>query len=133
MEVLVNRGIAPQRALETASTLSSALVKPILERIEPYDLGAFSLDNRLALTYCRELSRPENVSLRTQRRSAYKSLVEYYPAHEFAIDVVEAESLRLKVSLPAAELDELFDDFRAKSSGLETYVGLVPASQRNAI
>jgi hypothetical protein len=128
MEVLTDRGIAPQRALETAVTVSSALVKPILESIEPYDLGAFSLDNRLAITYCKEIARPANTSLKTQRRAMYRSLVEWYPAHEFAIDVVEAESIRLKVSFPSQEVEELFDEFRAKTSSVETYIGLVPSS-----
>ncbi len=126
MEVLMNRGVAAQRALDTAITLSSCLVKPILEKIEPYDLGAFSLDNRLALTYCREIARPEDRAKRTQRPALYKLLVEYYPAHEFAIDLAEAESLKLRVSEPSSQVDDLFNQFRPKARGVKTYIGLVP-------
>lgn len=126
MEVLVNRGVAPQKALDTASRLAAELVRPILEEIKPYDLGAFSLDSRLALTYCREIARPTDRSKKTQRTALVKSLVEWYPTHEFAIDIAEAESLRFKVSEPTPELDESFDQFRLQVAAVKAYIGLVP-------
>lgn len=128
MEVFIDRGIAPQRALEYAMKMSTAMARPILERIEPYDLGAFSLDNTLAVTYCKEIARPANTALKTQRKAYYRSLVEQYPAHEFAIDVTEAQSIKMKVSLPTEDVDTLFDVFRTKASEsrLASYIGLVP-------
>ena len=132
MELLMEKGVAPEKALETATRLAADLVKPILEKIEPYDLGAFALDNRLAVTYCKEISRSTDSTKKTQRKAAYKALVEYYPAHEFAIDIVEAESLRMKVSEPTPELDELFDQLRPKLAGIKAYIGLVPTAERGA-
>ena len=129
MELLMTRGVEPEKALETASRLAADLVRPVLEKIDPYDLGAFSLDNRLAVTYCKEISRPEDKAKKTQRKAAYQSIVEYYPSHEFAIDLAEAESLRIKVSEPPFELDELFDQLRPKLAGITTYVGLVPQAE----
>jgi hypothetical protein len=128
MEVFIRRGITPQRALEFAMKMSTDLAKPILERIEPYDLGAFSLDNTLAITYAKEIARPADTSLKTQRKAYYRSLIEQYPAHEFAIDLTEAQSIKMKAALPDEDVDELFDIFRAKTSasGLTNYIGLVP-------
>ncbi len=126
MELLMDRGVAPQKALDTASRLAADLVRPILEEIKPYDLGAFSLDSRLALTYCREIARPTDSAKKTQRTALIKSLVEWYPTHEFAIDIAEAESLRLKVSEPTPELDETFDQFRLQVAAVKAYIGLVP-------
>lgn len=132
MEVLMERGITPQKALDTASKLSADLVRPILEEIDPYDLGAFSLDSELAVKYCRLIARPKDVTKKTQRPALYKSLVEDYPAHEFAIELAEAESLRLKVSQPTLEMDELFDQLRLKVAGVKAYIGLVPPSETEA-
>lgn len=126
MEVLTDRGIAPQKALETAVTMASDLVKPVLEKIDPYDLGAFSLDNKTAINYCQQVARPSDVSRITQRKAYYKSLVEGYPVHEFAIDLLEARSLKLAVSEAPDDLENLFDGFRSLVPKLEYYVGLVP-------
>jgi hypothetical protein len=132
MEVLTDRGVAPQKALDTASRLATELARPILEKIEPYDLGAFSLDNRLALTYCKEISRPDDSAKKTQRKALIKYLVEYYPAHEFAIDLAEARSLRFKVSEPTLEIDDLFDQLRLELSGIKAYIGMVPPQEGSA-
>lgn len=128
MEVLTDRGIAPQKALDTAVTIASDLVKPVLEKIDPYDLGAFSLDNTLAVNYCKEIARPSDTKKRTQRKAYFKSLVEDYPAHEFAIDVQEAQNLKLAVTEAADDLDDSFDDFRLGVSKVKSYVGLVPSA-----
>jgi serine dehydrogenase proteinase len=129
MEVLTNRGIAPQKALDTAVTIASDLVKPVLEKIDPYDLGAFSLDNTLAVNYCKEIARPSDSNKHTQRKAFFQSLVEDYPAHEFAIDVQEAKSLKLSVTEATDDLDDAFDDFRRAVSKVKSYVGLVPSTK----
>jgi hypothetical protein len=133
MEALTERGLAPQKALETATRLAQELARPILEKIEPYDLGAFSLDSRLAQTYCREIARPSNTSKKTQRKALYKSLVEYYPAHEYAVDLDEAQSLRFQVSEPTPELDDLFDQLRPILLRVKTYIGLVPSEGETSL
>jgi hypothetical protein len=131
VETLLNQGVAPQKALETASKFAAALVRPILEKIEPYDLGAFALDSKLAVEYCRAIARPSDRMKKTQRRAFFKSLVEDYPAHEFAIDITEAQALRLNVSEPQLELDESFDHLRSKVVGVKSYIGLVPMPERS--
>jgi hypothetical protein len=125
MEVLTGKGIAPQKALETAVAIASDLVKPVLEKIDPYDLGAFALDNKLAVTYCQEVSRPADSNKKTQRKAFYKSVVEDYPAHEYAIDLLEAQALNMSVSEAPAELEDLFDSFRQRTP--KSYIGLVPS------
>jgi hypothetical protein len=127
MEVLTDRGIAPQKALETATAIAADLVKPVLEKIDPYDLGAFSLDNKLAINYCKEVSRPSDLNKKTQRKAYYKSLVEDYPVHEFAIDLAEAQAIKLSVIEAPTDLDELFDKFRLCTPKVTSYVGLVPS------
>jgi hypothetical protein len=104
MEVLTDRGIAPQKALETSTSIAADLVKPVLEKIDPYDLGAFSLDSKLALSYCKEVARPSDPNKRTQRKAFYKSIVEDYPAHEFAIDFEEAQALKFVVTVAPMQL-----------------------------
>lgn len=129
MEELTDRGVAPEKALETAGKLATDLARPLLERIEPYDLGAFSLDSRLAVTYCKAVARPSDLSKKTQRKALYRSLVEDYPAHEYAIDIDEAETLKFKVSEPPAEIDTLFDELRPRAASINTYIGLVPPQE----
>jgi hypothetical protein len=129
MEQLTNRGVAPQKALETAGKLATELARPVLEKIEPYDLGAFALDSKLAVTYCKDVARPSEPRKKTQRRALYRSLVEDYPAHEYSIDFGEAQVLKFNVSEPTLEIDNLFDELRPQISGLDTYIGLVPPDE----
>jgi hypothetical protein len=126
MEVLTDRGIAPQKALETATAIAVDLVKPVLEKIDPYDLGAFSLDNRLAIEYCKEIARPATPVKSTQRKAFFKSLVEGYPAHEYAIDLIEAQALNFVISEAPEDLEDLFDSFRLRVAKIKTYIGMLP-------
>jgi hypothetical protein len=101
------------------------LSKPVLDKIDPYDLGAFSLDNDLSVNYCRRIATPADPDKRTQRNAKYNELVENYPAHEFVIDVDEAKSLGLSVSVPDEQLDELFAGLRPHLGGLHKCIGLI--------
>jgi hypothetical protein len=127
MRFLVNHGIAPKPALDAASSLAFHLVQPILSKIEPYDLGAFALDSRLALSYCERVARPSNPSKRTQRTAKFRALVEEFPAHEFVIDREEAKALGFVVTEPTAELDVLFEELRPALETVEQYIGFVPS------
>jgi hypothetical protein len=127
MEVLIDKRIAPQKALETATAIAADLVKPVLEKIDPYDLGAFSLDNKLAISYCQEVARPSDLNKKTQRKAFYKSLVQDYPVHEFAIDLAEAQAIKFAVTEAPIDLDDLFDKFRLCAPRVNSYVGLVPS------
>ncbi len=127
MDFLLEQGVAPQLALETSGKLAIRLVEPILGKIEPYDLGAFALDSRVAVEYCRRLSNPVDKAKRTQRRVDPRALVERYPAHEFVIDLEEARALNFEVSEPEAAIDTLFDDLEPliDFDKIKKYVGLV--------
>lgn len=125
MQLLRRRGVTPQRALESASTISTRMVEPIIGKIDPYDLGAFALDSRVALDYCVRISNPSNGAKGTQRRVDLCSLVETYPAHEFVIDLEEARALQFEVGYPAAEIDVLFDQLRPLLARTKTYLGVV--------
>ncbi len=126
MQFLLERKVAPPRALETSASFSHALLKPILSKIEPYDLGAFSLDSQLAKEYCKNISNPSNDAKKTQQNVKFRAIVELYPAHEFAIDIDEARELGFNVSEPEMELDQLFDEMRPWLSDVKSYIGLVP-------
>lgn len=123
---LFQRQVAPQLALETASKLAVEVAKPILDKIEPYDLGAFGLDSSLAIDYCRRICEPKESSKQTQSQANYRALVEKYPAHEFVIDTAEAESLGLNVCEPDEELNDLIDELRVHLRSLRSYIGFVP-------
>jgi hypothetical protein len=125
-DYLLRKRIAPKPALDTATSLAFHLVQPILSKIEPYDLGSFALDSRLALQYCERVGNPSNQSKKTQRSVPYRALVEQYPAHEFIIDLEEARALKFEVASPDSPLDELFDELRPLLDGLERYIGFVP-------
>ena len=131
MEYLLDpkRGpITPNRALEAATTISTQLARPILERIEPYDLGAFSLDARLVRHYCERVASPEDSSKQTQRLAQFGTLVDRYPAHETVIDIAEAKALKINASEPIDELEDLFIELRATLPGVKTFIGMIVPS-----
>lgn len=118
--------VAPLTALETASKLSVELARPVLEKIEPYDLGSFALDSRLASRYCEGISAPVEERKLTQRGAQINALVEQYPAHEFSIDRSEAEALGFKVSEPDEALEDAFEELGRFLDRLKIFVGFVP-------
>jgi hypothetical protein len=126
MRFLLERRIAPKPALDSASQLAFHLVQPILSKIEPYDLGSFALDSRLAVQYCERVGNPDNPAKKTQRAVSYRKLVEQYPAHEFVIDMEEAKALEFNVAAPAPDVDALFDELRPHLEKVEVYIGFVP-------
>lgn len=128
MHELLRQGVAPQRALESSIEIATRVARPLLERIEPYDLAALRLDSRLARLYCERVARPTDVSRKTQRSADYEALVEFFPAHEFAIDIVEArDGLKLNVDEPDNEIEPIFDELRPRLTRPEAYIGLIPA------
>lgn len=126
MEFLLRHGVNPQLALETATNLAIHLAEPILGQIQPYDLGAFALDSKVALEYCRRIINPADKSRKTQRGVNPKILVEAYPAHAFVIDFEEVRELHFAVSLPEPAIDALFDELRPLLDSLDEYIGIVP-------
>ena len=129
MQELLSQGVAPQRALENSIEIATRVARPLLERIEPYDLAALRLDSRLALLYCERVARPTDSSKKTQREANYRDLVEYFPAHEFAIDIAEAgDGLKFNVSEPEGEIEGIFDALRPELERSRAYIGLVPSN-----
>lgn len=127
MHFLVDhQGVEPHLALETASKISTSLVAPIMEHVEPYDLGMFSLDSRMATEYCSRIARPSDSAKKSQRLVEPRALVEMYPAHEFLIDFEEAKALGFTIEEPTDQVDKLFDDVRLRFTDEDTYIGLVP-------
>ncbi len=134
MQFLLQHMITPQHALETAAKFSAELAKPILDKIDPYDLGSFSLDSRVSMGYCHRVCNPTNADQKAQRTAKFQNLVEKYPAHEFVIDIEEARALGFAVTQAEGELDELFHQLRGEleeGSDFEC-IGLVTASGKGA-
>ena len=127
MAFLMNeKNVAPKLALETSSHFALQIVQPILARIDPYDIGAFSLDANLAVHYCERIANPADPQKKTQRKVKVRDLVEKYPAHEFVIDLEEAKALDFNVVEPPADLDAAFDEARGPLNEVEQYIGFVP-------
>jgi hypothetical protein len=120
---LLGRGVEPKLALETAAKVASDLTRPILEKIEPYDLGSFDLDSQVAIEYCRRVANPSNASRQTQRNVDPDELVLDYPAHEFVIDWEEAAALGFRVELPSPDVGKLFEELRPIIAKAEAFIG----------
>lgn len=131
MVFLLDHGVAPKPALETASNFGFHLAQPVLGKIDPYDLGAFALDSTLSIHYCQRVGNPADTSKKTQRSVPYRDLVEKYPAHEFVIDLEEARILRFSVSEPTPQIDDLFDRMRPHLDEVQQFIGFVPRSEAN--
>jgi Serine dehydrogenase proteinase len=124
--LLQHQGVEPHLALETARKISASLVSPILGRVEPFDLGTFRLDSRMAIEYCTRIVKPSDSAKKTQRQVDPRALVEEYPAHEFLVDFEEAKALGFAIEEPTNAIDRLFDTIRPRLAELESYIGLVP-------
>lgn len=125
MIFLLEHGVTPHLALEAANKFATELTRPVLAQVEPYDLGSFALDSKLATDYCRRICDPADPKKKTQRAADYRALVENYPAHEFIIDAAEARSLGLNVREPSEELSEAFDEVNRCLRSAHLCVGLV--------
>ena len=125
MQFLLEHGVAPRPALDTAANMAVALSRPILEKIDPFDLGAFSLDSILSMNYCERNSRPLDTSRHTQKNVDFASLVERYPAHEFTIDLEEAQALGFQAEGPDGDLDALFDELSLEFEDARDCIGLI--------
>jgi hypothetical protein len=125
MIFLLRRHVTPRTALQAASEMAAQIVQPVLDKIDPYDLGAFQLDASLSIEYCRRICEPDDPSKKTQRAANYRALVEKYPAHEFIIDAKEATSLGLSVCEPDETVNGLFDSLREHLDGIQHYVGMI--------
>ncbi len=117
--------VDPHLGLETSARLAMQIIEPVTSKIDPYDLGSFALDSNLATDYCRRISNPADGRKRTQRKVAFRKLVEDYPAHEFIIDLDEAEALGFSIAMPSAELDACFDEMRDQLVSIDSCVGVV--------
>ena len=126
MRFLLDNGVAPETALKTAGSISAQLVSPILDNIEPYDLGSFALDSSLSVQYCRRICKPDAESISAQENVDYERLAEDYPAHEFVIDIMEAASLGFKVEEPNKVLEDHFADAGPELEKAHRYIGFVP-------
>ncbi len=131
MRYLLEHQVAPQPAVDAARQLAVEFFKPILGKIEPYDIGAFALDSNLVKDYCRRICDPVDDQKRTQRTANYSSLVERYPAHEFFIDREEARALGLNVCEPQEALEDLFDELRPYLNKTHSFIGLIPSHEES--
>lgn len=129
MGFLLQQGVTPTRALDTAVSLASQIVSPLLAKIEPFDIGAFALDSNLSIQYCRRIGNPSKASKKTQRKVSVEGLVEKYPAHEFVIDAEEAKALGFEVTEPTLELEAQFEQLRSNLAPLAEYIGFVTPAE----
>ena len=126
MSLLLERGVAPRQALETAKSFAISIVEPISGKIDPYDWGAFALDSKVAVEYCQRVGQPAGGTRKTQKNVDPAKLVELYPAHEFVIDIEEAQALGFTVEAPDPQLDELFDQIAPALGEAHKCIALLP-------
>lgn len=120
--------VNPTLALKTSSELATQLVSTPLEKLEPYDLGAFALDSEVAKQCCQRILQPTAPNRKTQRNVKAETLVEVYPTHFFVIDREEAEQIGFDVSAPPQLLELILEELAVHLEELEKLVGLVPAA-----
>ena len=80
----------------------------------------------MSTEYCNRICDPVDGDRVPQRGVDYGKLAEQYPAHEFVIDVAEAESLGFHVTEASDRLEELFAEEDVALESSQLFVGFVP-------
>lgn len=125
-EFLLEQNISPELAFAAASESAIRLVEPIIAKIEPSDIGIFSLSNTMALDYCHRVAAPRDPARKAQREVDPTALVTFSPGHELVIDLDTAMGLNFVVSEAPPELEDLFDELRPLLAKVNQYVGVIP-------
>lgn len=128
MLFLLRQGLDAAMALKSSGELAGRLVSTPLQKVEPYDLGAFALDSDVAKQCCGRVLRSTAPDRKTQRRVKPETLVELYPTHSFVIDREEAEEIGFEVSPPPQVLEPIFEEVAEHLKEVEKLIGLVPAA-----
>lgn len=119
-------GFSTKIAADVATQLTSGLLTPIYQQIEPYKLAEYDRSLRIAIKYGERL---ENGNLND---GYLEILVSKYPSHGFVIDKKEAEQIFKHVESPSLELREIGEFFRSFTEYLEgdqpfvKFVSLMP-------
>jgi hypothetical protein len=99
--------ITTKTASAVAATITSGLLAPVYQQIDPNKVGDDYRSMQVAEEYARRLIlKGRNLQIRSDW-NAVDALVRGYPSHGFVIDLEEAKRLFRKVDRPTAELTEL--------------------------
>ena len=92
-------GLSVKEALRDSVPLVTGLMRPILEKIDPLDMGGHRRDLAVAEEYAKRMLM---LTGNADARKIVRRLVWEYPSHDFYIDIHEA----LEIGLPVSALTE---------------------------
>lgn len=94
-------------AFDIASRMTTGIVQPIFDKLDPVTIGEDYRSNRLALAYAERLNHHTQILKRTNDFDALEALLSGYPSHGFVIDIKEATDLFRNVKPISDDLAKL--------------------------
>lgn len=98
-----NYNVSFKTAAEIASNLSTNLLAPVVNKIDPQRLGAITRSNNIAYAYGNRLldrTFQRKIITKEKRETLLQTLSNGYPTHQFVIDYREAKQLFPSVRKP---------------------------------
>lgn len=99
-------GFSTRMAAEVATNMTTGLLRPVYEQIDPIRLAEMDRSLKIAQEY------GERLKGNNLRDGTLDKLLGKYPSHGFVIDKKEARALFKVVESSTAELDEIMEFFR---------------------
>ncbi len=96
-------------ASDIAAKMTTGVMEPIFDKLDPVTIGEDYRSNRLALAYAERLNIHSKNLNRSRSYDALDNLLAGYESHGFVIDKKEAENLFKRVKPLAAEMVDLVD------------------------
>jgi len=126
--IIRRSGMAIKEALHEAGTLTTAIMRPLYEQLDPLEIGAYKRALAIGEEYATRLLA---LTKNPRRKEIVEALVSKYPSHEFAIDREEARSLGLPVyPLEAGQESLLHNAMEGIVQNGESVYGFVQVPQK---
>lgn len=100
-------GISLKEALHESAPCVSTMLRPLFERISPFQMGEHRRSLAIGEEYAKRLIEATG---NEQHANLVRQMVWEYPSHDFSIDIDEARALNLPVEALTPEEDDLLVD-----------------------
>jgi len=128
--IIRRSGMGIKEALRESITVTTALMRPLYEQLNPLEIGAYKRALAIGEEYATRLLA---LTKNPRRKEIVEALVSKYPSHEFAIDREEARSLGLPVyPLDAGQESLLHNAMEGIVQNGESVYGFAKVPQKKA-